>query len=167
MKVFGLAQMLSSPPNTKNLRYRKMTLPEKLGVLLQSPCLGSLRRWFSPEVVPSFSCLHSQFRKAGGSTSAEPLRSALPPPALNWEHTPGRTKQWQLMTNGLSGPHVPLPIPCYHGDTSQLKPRDQEISIKDSLVDTGAGGINRHQQDPLVCGGLQGERQWDGGQGTK
>lgn len=57
------------------------------------------------------------------------------------------------MTNGLSGPHVPLPIPCYHGDTSQLKPRDQEISIKDSLVDTGVGGINRHQQDPLVCRG--------------
>lgn len=45
------------------------------------------------------------------------------------------------MTNGPSCPHVPLPFPCYHGDTSQPKPRDQEISIKDSLVDTGVWGI--------------------------
>lgn len=44
------------------------------------------------------------------------------------------------MTNGLSCPHIPLPTACYHGDISQLKSRHQEISIKDSLVDTGVWG---------------------------
>lgn len=54
------------------------------------------------------------------------------------------------MTNGLSCPQVPLPTLCYHGDTSQPKPRDQEISIKDRLVDTGVWGINVNQQDPSI-----------------
>lgn len=47
------------------------------------------------------------------------------------------------MTNGPSCPHVPLLTLCYHGDANQPKPRDQEISIKDSLVDTGVWGTDK------------------------
>lgn len=66
------------------------------------------------------------------------------------------------MTNGLSCPHTPLPTPCYHGETSQPKPRDPEISMKDYLMDTGAEGINMSQQNPSICQGMEGE---SGGKG--
>lgn len=44
-------------------------------------------------------------------------------------------------------PQVPLAL-CYHGDSSQPKPGDQEISISDSLVDAGIWGLSLNQQDP-------------------
>lgn len=61
------------------------------------------------------------------------------------------------MTNGLSCAHVSLPTPCYHGDTSQPKPRDQEISMKDNLTDTGAGGLSIRQEDPSIHQRLRGK----------
>lgn len=60
-------------------------------------------------------------------------------------------------------PHISLPTPRFHGDTSQWKPRDQEISMKDKLMDTGAGGIDM-SQGSSTCSGSEGEsggmRNW-------
>lgn len=139
-------------PPSYNLSSRKVTLQEMFHVQLQSPHLGSPWRqfpWFCPPPPNPVS-------EDRGSALAESFCPALPPPGLNGEHIPGRTKQWQLMTNGLSCPHISLPTPCYHGDISQLKPRDQGISMRDNLMDTGAGGINM-SQGPSVCWGLKGD----------
>lgn len=76
VKVFGLTQMPPSLLKQKSqLRKQNKTkhiiLPEKLGILLRSPCLGSLWRRFPP-LCPSTPI----FRRRGAARQLNPFCSA-------------------------------------------------------------------------------------------
>lgn len=101
-----------------------------------------------------------------GSPLAESFCPALSPPGLNGEHIPGRTKQWQLMTNGLSlSPHLPphTSLPWRHQPAEAKRSRN----IHEGQADGHRCWGDRYEPRSINLFRVGGGKQWDGKLGTK
>lgn len=145
MKVSGLTLM---PPSLlkQNLRCKEKHSPRKVSILpadAPMPCSlwGSALGYKPPPPAPISEGRSGRFLNS----------SALPPPGHNWEHTPGGTKQWQLMTNGLSCPQVPSPLSVTMETPASWSQEIRKCPKKMVWWTQVLGGPMYHQ-DPSILG---------------